>query len=101
MPTRLLLVFACALSLLIPVGAASQTADALPKLSQLSASTRAMALGGAYTIGAPASDVLFVHPSLVGRSRGFGLAVQRWGGSATATAFSGAMQWLEIGRAHV
>lgn len=94
MPTRLILAFACAQSLLIPAGAASQTADALPKISQISASTRAMALGDAYTIGAPASDVLFVHPSLVGRSRGFGLAVQRWGGSATATAFSGAMQWL-------
>ncbi len=60
----------------------------------MSASTRAMALGDSYMMDAGHADVIFYHPALLNRARGFGFDVQRWGPNSSSTAISGAMQWL-------
>lgn len=85
---------ATVLALLAPGGAAAQTAGSLPRVFELPASTRAMALGDAYVMTAGHADALFYHPALLTDAGGFGLDVQRWGDESTSAAASAAMQWL-------
>ncbi len=83
-----------ALILLAPVALSAQTGGVLPRVTQLPASTRAMALGDSYMMDAGHADAIFYHPALLTGARGFGLDVQRWGGESSSAAVSGAVQWL-------
>ena len=85
------------LSLISTAPALAQTQGALPRIAELPASTRAMALGNAYMMNANHADALFYHPSLLGDASGFGLDIQRWGTKSTSTTASAAMQWFGIG----
>jgi hypothetical protein len=73
---------------------AAQTAGALPRVAELPASTRAMALGDAYMMDAGHADALFYHPSLLRGASGFGIDLQRWGTRSSTTTVSAATQWL-------
>ena len=84
-------------SLISASAALAQTQGALPRIAELPASTRAMALGNAYMMNANHADALFYHPSLLGNASGFGLDIQRWGTKSTSTTASAAMQWFGIG----
>ena len=81
------------LLLLAPGVATAQTAGTLPRVFELPASTRAMALGDAYMMNAGDADAIFYHPALLSDAGGFGLDVQRWGEESTAAAASAAMDW--------
>lgn len=83
-----------ALALLSPHPGSAQSAGSLPRVFELPASTRAMALGDAYMMNAGHADAIFYHPALLTGAGGFGLEVQRWGNESTATAAAAAMQWL-------
>jgi hypothetical protein len=74
--------------------ASGQDAGALPRVLELPASTRAMALGDAYMMNAQHADAIFYHPALLRQASGFGLELQLWGDEASAVAASAAMQWL-------
>ncbi len=82
-----------ALLLFVPASLSAQTGGVLPKVTQLPASTRAMALGDSYMMNAGHADAIFYHPALLTGARGFGADVQRWGGESSSAAVSGAMQW--------
>jgi hypothetical protein len=79
--------------LLGPLSSAAQTGG-LPKVLELPASTRAMALGDAFMMDSGSSDALFYHPALVADASGFGLDVQRWRGPSTSAAASASVSWL-------
>ncbi|NJD17880.1 MAG: hypothetical protein FIA95_01140, partial [Gemmatimonadetes bacterium] len=79
---------------LTPAPAAAQNRGELPKLLTLPASTRAMALGGAYQPTARHSDGVFYNPALVNGSTGMGVDVQQWGRESSAAAASAALPWF-------
>jgi len=79
---------------LTPSAARAQDLGTLPKLLTLPASTRAMALGGAYQPTARHSDGVFYNPALVNGSTGMGVDVQQWGREASAAAASAALPWF-------
>jgi hypothetical protein len=81
-------------AVLFPATASSQSRGTLPKLLTLSASTRAMALGGAYQPTARHSDGIFYNPALVNGSTGMGVEVQQWGRESSAAAASAALPWF-------
>ena len=85
---------AAGIGLLSPVALSAQIEGALPRLTQLPASTRAMALGNSYVMDAGHADAIFYHPALLTGADGFGLDVQRWGAGSSAAAASAAFQWL-------
>ncbi len=78
----------------LPAVAGAQAGTAVPRVLELPASTRAMALGDAYMMNARHADALFYHPALLTDAGGFGLDVQRWGTAGTASAASAAMEWF-------
>ena len=82
------------LTLLAASPSSAQTVGALPRVAELPASTRAMALGDAYMMDSGHADAVFYHPALLTRASGFGLDVQRWGANATSAAASAAVAWL-------
>lgn len=77
--------------------AASQSAGSLPRVLDLPASTRAMALGDAYTMDAGRADAIFYHPALLTAASGFGIEFQRWGSPSSSAAVSAATQWFGFG----
>jgi hypothetical protein len=79
---------------LAPAALSAQVEGVLPRITQMSGSTRAMALGDAYMMDAGHADVIFYHPALLTNARGFGIDFQRWGPNSSSTAVSAAMQWL-------
>src|SRR5690606_41688162 len=81
------------LTLLLPSAAAAQTPGSLPKLSELPASTRAMALGDADMSGAGQPDALYYHPALLPGSGGLSVAMQAWGPDTNAASGPAAPQW--------
>ena len=82
---------------LFTANAAAQTAGALPRVLELPASTRAMALGDTYMMNARHADALFYHPALLTDASGFGLDLQRWGAHSSSSTLSAARQWLGVG----
>lgn len=82
---------------LLPAPSLAQQADFLPKLHQMSVSTRAMALGDAYAMDSGHADAVFAHPALLANASGMGLEVQRWGPESSAVALSAAFGWLDGG----
>ncbi|HEX7117277.1 MAG TPA: hypothetical protein VF212_00715 [Longimicrobiales bacterium] len=63
-----------------------------PALLDLPASTRALALGGAYVTAHADPDALFYNPALLVAARGVGLAYQRWGEASDLGQVSAAME---------
>ena len=83
--------------LALALGAApvvAQSGGILPQTTHLPASTRAMALGGAYAMESGHADAVFYHPALLEGASGFGLDWQRWGGESSAAAASAAVGWF-------
>jgi hypothetical protein len=81
-------------AMLLPAPATTQSRGTLPKLLTLPASTRAMALGGAYQPTARHSDGIFYNPALINGSTGMGVDVQQWGRESSAAAASAALAWF-------
>jgi hypothetical protein len=77
-----------------PATARAQSRGTLPKVLALPASTRAMALGGAYQPTARHSDGIFYNPALLNGSTGMGVDVQQWGRASAAAAASAALPWF-------
>lgn len=93
---RVLLLFSL-ITVLCSSPAASQAEGSLPRVLELPASTRAMALGNAYMMDAVQADVVFYHPALLTGAGGFGIDFQRWGSPSSTVALSAATQWFGIG----
>jgi hypothetical protein len=66
---------------------------ATPVVLRLPASTRAMALGGAFPVGTRDSDGIFYNAAFGDALRGFGTHVQRYGDAATLLSASGGAEW--------
>jgi hypothetical protein len=79
---------------LVPASAHAQSRGTLPKLLTLPASTRAMALGGAYQPTARHSDGIFYNPALINGSTGMGVDVQQWGWESSSATASAALPWF-------
>lgn len=73
-------------TLLLPTPSLGQTEGRLPRVLELPASTRALALGNAYMMDGVQADALFYHPALLADARGFSLGVQTWGEASSAAA---------------
>ena len=73
-------------------GLHAQTPEREPALLELPASTRALALGGAFQLGANDADLLFANPALLERARGLSLGVQLLGGGGRAATLSAAAE---------
>ena len=88
-----------AIALILPLASAARAQDAgsLPRVFELPASTRAMALGDAYMMNAGHADAIFYHPALLTGASGFGIEMQRWGDEASSVAMSAATQWVGAG----
>lgn len=83
----------CALDAPVAAQNGTDAADSRgPLVLGLSASTRGMALGGAFPVGSDGNLALFHHPALIA-GEGFGGARQRLGGS-TRFAFGGSGGWM-------
>jgi hypothetical protein len=90
------LLFAAAL--LFPVLAAGRAApaaaqDLAPIVTRLPASTRALALGGAFPVGARDSDGVFYNAAFGEALRALSVGVQRYGAEATLVTASGGGEW--------
>ena len=80
-------VLVSALAVICSTKLSAQTNHTLPRVLELPASARAMALGGAYMTNSPQADVLFYNPALLVGVQSFGLDIQQWGtASWTSTA---------------
>lgn len=90
---KLRLTAAVALTLAFPASATAQSGGVRPGVRSLPASTRAMALGGAYMMNSGHADALFYHPALLVDAGGFGIDLQTWGSGSTSAAASAAMAW--------
>ncbi len=77
-----------------PAALLAQDPGSLPRVLELPASTRAMALGDAYMMNAGHADAVFYHPALLTGAGGFGIELQRWDVAGTAAALSAATPWL-------
>lgn len=76
-----------------PEIARAQSPDHGPLVLELPASTRALALGGAfYTVGGD-SDAVFFNPALLEGGGGVGAAMQRFGTASLFGTVSGATEW--------
>jgi len=76
-----------------PPAAEAQTRPAVP-LVELAASTRALALGGAYPMSSGEPGAVFHHPELLRGSSGIGLDIQRWGPNGSYAAAAAAASWF-------
>lgn len=90
---KLRLTAAVTLTIALPASAMAQTGGGHPQVRALPASTRAMALGGAYMMDSGHADALFYHPALLEGAGGFGIDLQAWGSGSTSAAASAAMAW--------
>ena len=76
-----------------PADGRAQSTEHGPLVLELPASTRALALGGAfYTVGND-SDAVFYNPALIGGNGVIGAAMQRFGTASLFTTVSGAAEW--------
>jgi hypothetical protein len=77
-----------------PAILSGQSGGRLPRVLEVPASTRAMALGDAFMMGSGHADAIFYHPALLADASGFGLDIENWTETATAATASAAMPWL-------
>ncbi len=76
---------------IFPVAAVHAQSDGnAPLTLELPASTRALALGGAFALSGATADGLFYNPALVNTARGFGVDVQRYRSTGTLGTVSAA-----------
>jgi len=87
-------VLVSALAVICSTKLSAQTNHTLPRVLELPASTRAMALGGAYMTNSPQADVLFYNPALLVGVQSFGLDIQQWGTASWTSTAVAARQWL-------
>ena len=80
---------------LTPALASAQTPGRAPAVVELPAGTRAAALGHAFQLGMPSSDVLFANPAFLGRADGMIASVTVLGRNATALQASAATGWFD------
>jgi hypothetical protein len=71
---------------LLPLPGMGQTAGRLPRVLELPASARALALGNAYMTDTRDADALFYHPGLLADAEGYSLEVQTWREASAASA---------------
>lgn len=88
-------VLVSALAVICPTKLSAQTYHSLPRVLELPASTRAMALGGAYMTNSPQADVLFYNPALLVGVQSFGLDIQQWGTAGWTSTAVAARQWFD------
>jgi hypothetical protein len=96
MPSRALrkIVRSAAVLSALAAPVAGQTPGLEPAVVEIPGSTRAMALGHAYPLGAADSDVLFYNPALLGRAAGSMMAgAHLLGDEALAFSLSSARSW--------
>jgi hypothetical protein len=74
-----------------PVTAYAQ--DSSPLVLRVPASTRALALGGAFPVGTRDSDGIFYNVAFGDALRGFGLHAQRYGRAATLVTATARREW--------
>jgi hypothetical protein len=87
-------VLVSALAVICSTKLSAQTYHTLPRVLELPASTRAMALGGAYMTNSPQADVLFYNPALLVGVQSFGLDIQQWGPAGWTSTAVAARQWF-------
>ena len=71
----------------------AQSAEHGPLVLELAASTRGVALGGAFHTVGNDSDAVFHNPALIGGDGIIGAAMQRFGNASLLTTVSGAAEW--------
>ncbi len=87
-----------AVLLLLPGSpASSQSRDRGPIVLDLSASTRALALGNSFAMGFADPDALFFQPGLLNRAQGFSGSLQRFGSQSTLVSLSAGGSWFSGG----
>ena len=77
----------------LPAGARAQSGAHGPLVLELPASTRALALGGAFHTVGNDSDAIFHNPALIGGNGVVGASMQRFGAASLAGTVSGAAGW--------
>ena len=87
-------VLVSALVVICSTKVSAQTYHTLPRVLELPASTRAMALGGAYMTSTAQADVLFYNPALLVGVQSFSLDVQQWGAASWTATAAASRQWL-------
>ncbi len=87
-------VLVSALVVICSTKVSAQTYHTLPRVLELPASTRSMALGGAYMTNSPQADVLFYNPALLVGVQSFSLDVQQWGAASWTATAAASRQWL-------
>lgn len=70
-----------------------------PIVLELPASTRALALGGAFVLAGNDPDAIFYNPALLQQTGGAGIAVQRYGSASTLGTLSMGRDWSAGGLA--
>jgi hypothetical protein len=78
----------------LPAGALAQSAAREPAVLELLPSARAAGLGGAYQVGQPDPDAIFVNPALIARASGFRLGYQRYAETSGSFSLSAATDWM-------
>lgn len=76
-----------------PAGGRAQSTEHGPLVLELPASTRALALGGAFYMVGNDSDAVFYNPALIGGTGFVGAAMQRFGTASLFSTVSGAAEW--------
>ena len=77
----------------LPAGALAQSPEHGPLVLELPASTRGLALGGAFHMVGNDSDAVFHNPALIGGNGVIGGAMQRFGTASLLSTVSGAAEW--------
>ncbi|MXY29878.1 MAG: hypothetical protein F4Y48_01530, partial [Gammaproteobacteria bacterium] len=76
-----------------PADGQAQSAEHGPLVLELPASTRGLALGGAFYMVGNDSDAVFHNPALIGGNGVIGGAMQRFGTASLLATVSGAADW--------
>ncbi len=76
-----------------PADGVAQSREHGPLVLELPASTRALALGGAFHAVGDAADAVFHNPALIGGGGGVGASIQRFGTASLLATVSGAAEW--------
>ena len=85
------LITAALLSMLCTSAAWGQSRG--PRVLELPASTRALALGNAFVLGSTDSDAIFYQPAFIDSVSGLSMGAQRYGSAATLVSLSAATGW--------
>ncbi len=84
---------AAAVAVLFASPGFGQSVGNAPLLLELPASTRALALGGAFVLSTAESDAIFYNAGSLVNAEGVGLGIQRYGTASVLGSFSAATEW--------